>query len=148
MYLPFACVVGIYIDNVVYLHTALPEDPGRDCVGDWVSTALEVLQSVAVEKEGEEGGEEGESGLACVGMACVHTKQGKWRDVCELLEKGNFPKLQLKPDLQCSSLLLCAGLSLSPTKYEVYLLLSWACLRLHHFTRALQHAHTGLVHTI
>lgn len=38
---------------------------------------------------------------------------------------------------------LPVGLSVSP---EAHLLLSWVCLRLHHFTTALQYAHAGLLH--
>ena len=65
----------------------LPEDPGRECIRDWASTVLETLRS----EERGEGGGEGGSGLVCVGMACVQAEEGKWRDFCDLLEKGDFP---------------------------------------------------------
>ena len=69
---------------------------------DWALGALEQLQQQTEEGGGEEGGEkEGGGGggggrergglppgHSCVGVACVRVGQGKWKDVCELLEEG------------------------------------------------------------
>ena len=95
---------------------------------DWALGALEQLQQQTEEGGEKEGGGEGEGkeggggggggregrglppGHSCVGVACVRVSQGKWKDVCELLEKGQ----------QYLKLVLLLALALALTiQYEI-----------------------------
>ena len=73
---------------------ALPEQPGSELVTDWTHSVLDRLHMEGggggVEREGgeDEGGEGGERGLGCIGMACVRVTKSQWRDACTLLETG------------------------------------------------------------
>ena len=67
--------------------TVLPEKPGRDCVSDWALAVLDHLQQE--QQAGErDTGERLPAVLAYIGMACLHTVQGRWKDACELLDNG------------------------------------------------------------